>query len=157
MTKSHVAHCFKCLELMNTMVLLTMLLVSHDADASVKCKMTEKVMLNLILIILNYQIQWWYWQCNKCQVSSHDQSWCTLFQSSWPRKKMVTFTMPWMSYDTQTDASSITWQKETGNTLFNFLSLVNNMVTLMMQLASQDNDAGTNEIKWVHPIFSTVT
>ena len=32
--KCHAAHCFSYLELMNGMVLLTIPLVSHDADAS---------------------------------------------------------------------------------------------------------------------------
>ena len=41
---SYVAHSFSCLDLMNTVVLLTVPLATH-ADANSKCQMTEKVML----------------------------------------------------------------------------------------------------------------
>ena len=37
---------------MNTVVLLTIPLASHDVEASARCQMTQKVMLYLILIIL---------------------------------------------------------------------------------------------------------
>ena len=34
MNKNYVTHCFNLIDLLNTMVLLTMALASHDADAS---------------------------------------------------------------------------------------------------------------------------
>ena len=52
--KRSVAHCLNHLDIMNTMVLLTMPLALHASDASAKCQMTEKLMLYLSLIILNY-------------------------------------------------------------------------------------------------------
>ena len=39
--EGYVAHCFSCLNPMNTKVLLTIPLTSDDADACAKCHMTE--------------------------------------------------------------------------------------------------------------------
>ena len=51
--KSYVANCFSYLDLMNTVMLLTMPLASHDTYASSKSHTSEKVILHVILIILN--------------------------------------------------------------------------------------------------------
>ena len=51
--KCYIAHCFNYLALMNTMVLLTIPWALCDADAIAKFHMTETVMLQLILSILN--------------------------------------------------------------------------------------------------------
>ena len=51
--KSYVAHSFIHLDLMNTIMLCIMPFALHDADASAKLSMTEKVMLHIILIITN--------------------------------------------------------------------------------------------------------
>ena len=51
--KSYFPYCLNFPDLINTMVLLTMPLTSHDAAVSAMCQMTEKVKLHLILIILN--------------------------------------------------------------------------------------------------------
>ena len=57
--------------------ILTIPLTSHDADASARQQMTEKVKLHLILSILNLQMQWCYLWCHQYHVMPtqawHDQ------------------------------------------------------------------------------------
>ena len=76
--ESHIAPGFNHFDLMNTMVLLAMPLASHDADASSNSvKWLKKIILDLILIILTYQMQWYHWWCHQCNVMptlvSHNQ------------------------------------------------------------------------------------
>ena len=105
--KNFIVLCFNHIDLMNTLVLLTMPLASHGVDAGAKCQMTEKVMLHLILIILNLQMQWYYWWCHMTKMFCN-----TLLQSSWSNK--------WYhwQYHQSTGASSITCAKESCDTLF---------------------------------------
>ena len=104
--QSYVTHCFNYLDLMNTGVLFTMLLASHDADASTN-----------IVKWLKMSSCIWFWESksNKCSNVVDDatsvrwcQSWhhmtktsyCNLFQSSWPYKQ---------NGDACTGTNRITW------------------------------------------------
>ena len=107
MTKSYVAHCFHHLDLMNTTVLLTMPLTSHEANANAK-----------------HQNDW-------------KKSSCTLFWSYWTNNcyGVVDDAISFMSCEAHTGANSITWPKSHVTPCLNCPHLMNKMMPLMMQLA----------------------
>ena len=73
MTKMlHCTHCFSCLDLRNTMMLLTVPFAWHDADASAN---SVKLMMPLVSCDANAGITW------------PKKSRYTLFQLSWPNKQ----------------------------------------------------------------------
>ena len=89
--KSYVAQCSSNLDLINRVVLLTMPLVAHDADASADCVSWLKKSCRVLS-----QSSW----SNKCN-GTFTVIWCqhwyhvtkdsssTLFQSSWPSKQNI--------------------------------------------------------------------
>ena len=66
--KFYVVHCVNHLALMNAVVLLTMTLAPHGADASSNSVNDWKVMLHLVSIISTIQTKWCNLKCHKCHV-----------------------------------------------------------------------------------------
>ena len=62
--KNYIAQCFNYLDIMNTnCAIYNIIGIPSCWCQCQQCQMTEKVILYLILIILNYQMQWYYWWC----------------------------------------------------------------------------------------------
>ena len=138
---------------MNTLVLLTMPLTSHMLWMSVPtvssdwkshaishctyCELTNAVVLLMMTSVFPV-------------LALHDKKvMLHLVSIILTQQKMVSLTMPSVWCDVHTGINSITWQKESCDTLFQFLHLMNKIIPLMMQLKSHDSNAGTNGTIWL--------
>ena len=93
--KCYITHCLNHLDLINTVVLLTMTLASYGADTQCQqYQMTEKVMLRLISIILNYKAAVLLMMHQYHEILTlalyNKHSFFTLFQPSWTNKQNST-------------------------------------------------------------------
>ena len=110
---------FNCLDFMNTMALLTMLLESIDADTSAN------------------SVKW-----VKSHVASH-------FDHLELTNAMVLLMIPSVSCDAHTSANSIMWPKSHVTPRFICLHLMNKLMPLMMQWSLHDSNADTKGIIWL--------
>ena len=137
------------------MVLLTVPLVSHDAEDSAKVSNEWKSH-----VASQFQSSW----TNKCSgaVIMSSVSCDTNTGITWLKgygvpcftcldlaNKMVPLTVSSVPGDACTGANSITWPKESHHTLFQLFSPNEQMISLMIQLASHGSNAGTNVSTWL--------
>ena len=172
---SHAAHHFSCLNLGNAVVPLMILLASCDTDASangIKWP-TSHVGWNCTIFMplasceasaSANSIKW-----SKEHVASHFI--LTIYNANgitWPKKSccilfiyhpeltpaVVSLTMPSASHAANASTQCSTRPKSHLVPHFNYLDLTNEVVPLMILLASPDDDAGANGItewkKWCH-------
>ena len=76
-TKSYITHCFNYINLMNTVVWLTIALASHGTDASANSvndwKSHVESHFNHLKVKKKQQYYWWYHQCHvMLTLASHD-------------------------------------------------------------------------------------
>ena len=125
MTKKYVAHCFSHLDVMNSVVLLTMLLASYGADASVSSvRWLNKSSCISFWSSWANKWKWCYWWCHQCYVKSTPASFDQIsyvgphFSYLDLENKIVPLTMPTVSCDAHTDSNTFTWPKDWCHTLF---------------------------------------
>ena len=113
-------------------------------------QMTEKVMLHLILIIMNQEMQWWYWWCPQGHVipilASHDLKHhvTPCFNHFGLTNKMCY----WKCYQCHLMLAlvptALHGQKSHVTLCFNCFHIINTILQLMMHLISHDSIAVTN-------------
>ena len=114
--KWYVAHCFNCLDQMNTVVLLKRQLASHDVDANAKCQTTENHYAthfnNLELINPMVLMMMPLMSCHGMLASHYQKGHVApCFNHLHLDTKMLPLTMPSVTCNVCTGANSIIWPR----------------------------------------------
>ena len=149
--KCHVEPYFYCTDVRNEMVPLRILLVSHGANATVKCIKWPKKSCSI-----SFQLSW----ASKCSGDIDDAigiRWLekSCYISFWPSRPKMKWCHWWHCWDHVTLTASLASYDQDSyiEHCFSYLDVISAVALLTMALASHAADASANSVRWLKRLY----